>query len=125
MSGENLFVLVGSEASEPSVDTNMVERLKARLTDNGVAPSDAILIDCLENAKHAILSRRFPYGEYPDDVEPRYKDLQYRLAIEIYNRIGAEGQLSMSENGISRSWDGSWASSQLLNEIVPFAGVVS
>lgn len=103
----------------------MIDRLRERLTDNGVAPSDAVLTDCLENAKHAILSRRFPYGEYPDDVEPRYKDLQYRLAIEIYNRRGAEGEMSHSENGISRSWDGSWASSQLLNEIVPFAGVVS
>lgn len=103
----------------------MIDRLRARLTDNGVAPSDAVLTDCIESAKHAILSRRFPYGDYPDDVEPRYKDLQYRLAIEIYNRIGAEGQVSHSENGISRSYDGSWMSSQLLDEITPFAGVVS
>lgn len=107
------------------MDEEMINRLKMRLTENGVVPATAVLEDCLENAKHAILSRRFPYGEYPDDVEPRYKDLQYRLAIEIYNRIGAEGEVSHSENGISRSWDGSWASSQLLNEIVPFAGVVS
>ena len=122
----------------------MIDRLRARLTDNGVAPSDAILSDCLENAKNAILSRRFPYGDWPvrdvvevdpntgeetvvgteTYVEDRYLDLQYRLAIEIYNRLGAEGEVSHSENGISRSWDGSWASSQLLNEIVPFAGVV-
>lgn len=125
MSGESLYIRVGSASPEPPIDPNMVERLKERLTDNGVVPSDAILADCLENAKHAILSRRFPYGDYPDDVEPRYKDLQYRLAIEIYNRMGAEGELSHSENGISRSWDGSWASSQLLNEVVPFAGVVN
>ena len=103
----------------------MIDRLRERLTDNGVVPSDAILTDCIESAKHAILSRRFPYGEYPDDVEPRYKDLQYRLAIEIYNRQGAEGETAHSENGISRTYDGAWASSQLLNEIVPFAGVVS
>lgn len=123
----------------------MIDRLRARLTDNGVVPSDAILTDCIESAKHAILSRRFPYGDWPvrdvvevdpdteeetvvgteTYVEDRYLDLQYRLAIEIYNRQGAEGELSHSENGISRSWDGSWASSQLLNEVVPFAGVVN
>lgn len=103
----------------------MIDRLRERLTDNGVVPSDAILTDCIESAKHAILSRRFPCGDYPDDVEPRYEDLQYRLAIEIYNRMGAEGELSHSENGISRSYDGSWASSQLLNEVTPYAGVVS
>lgn len=123
----------------------MIDRLRTRLTDNGVVPSNTILEDCLENAKNAILSRRFPYGDWPvrnvvevdpdtgeetvigteTYVEDRYLDLQYRLAIEIYNKQGAEGEVSHSENGISRSWDGSWASSQLLNEIVPFAGVVS
>ncbi len=103
----------------------MIDRLRARLTDNGVAPSDAVLTDCIESAKHAILSRRFPYGEYPNEIEDRYVDLQYRLAIELYTRRGAEGELSHSENGISRTWDGSWASSQLLNEVVPFAGVVN
>ena len=125
MSENNLYVLVGSEDGGSPVDTDMLSRLRTRLTDNGVVPSDEILTDCIENAKHAILSRRFPYGNYPSDVENRYKELQYRLAIEIYNRLGAEGEISHSENGISRSWDGSWASSQLLNEIVPFAGVVS
>lgn len=104
---------------------DMIDRLRERLTDNGVVPSDAILTDCIESAKHAILSRRFPYGDYPDSVEERYKDLQYRLAIEIYNRMGAEGEVSHSENGISRSWDGAWASSQLLNEVVPFAKAVN
>ena len=103
----------------------MIDRLRERLTDNGVVPSDAILADCIESAKHAILSRRFPYGDYPDEVEDRYKDLQYRLAIEIYNRQGSEGETAHSENGISRTYDGAWASNQLLNEIVPFAGVVN
>ncbi len=103
----------------------MIDRLRARLTDNGVAPSNAILEDCIESAKHAILSRRYPFGEYPDEIENRYKDLQYRLAIEIYNRQGSEGETAHSENGISRSYDGAFASSQLLNEVVPFAGVVN
>lgn len=103
----------------------MIDRLRERLTDNGVVPSDAILMDCIESAKHAILSRRFPYGEYPEDVEPRYKDLQYRLAIEIYNRQGAEGETNHNENGVNRAYDGAWMSSQLLNEITPYAGVVS
>ena len=103
----------------------MIDRLRARLTDNGVAPSNAILEDCIENAKNAILSRRFPYGNWPYEVEDRYKDLQYRLAIEIYNRLGAEGEVSHSENGISRTWNGSWASSQLLNEVVPFIKAVN
>lgn len=103
----------------------MIDRLRTRLTDNGVAPSDAVLEDCLESAKNAILSRRFPYGDYPNEVEDRYLDLQYRIAVDIYNKSGAEGELTHNENGISRTFEGAWISPQLLREIVPYAGVVS
>lgn len=104
---------------------DILRRMRTTLTSNGETPNDDILESCIESAKHAILSRRFPYGEYPDDVEPRYKDLQFRLAVEIYNRQGSEGELSHAEPGNSRSYDGAWMSSQLLNEITPVAGVVS
>lgn len=102
----------------------MIDRLRERLTDNGVVPSDAILTDCIESAKHAILSRRFPYGEYPDEVEERYKDLQYRLAIAAYNKEGAEFETSHSENGVSRTWGSEGFPKELLDEIVPFAGII-
>ena len=57
-------------------------------------------------------------------LEPRYLDLQYRCAIDLYNRTGAEGQVSHSENGISRGWGAEWISQELLNEVVPMCGVV-
>lgn len=95
------------------------ERLKFRTGE----PDDAVLIDCLECAKNAILSRRFPYGDWPDSVEPRYVDLLYRISVDLYNKSGAEGQIGHSENGISRQFESSWISEQLLKEIVPFAGV--
>lgn len=56
-------------------------------------------------------------------VEPRYENLQLRIAEDMYNRIGASGQLSHSENGISRSWGSEWVSEELLQEIVPCVGV--
>lgn len=83
----------------------------------------AILEDCLETAKNAIMSRRFPYGDWPDELENRYADLQYRIALDLYNKRGAEGQLSHGENGISRGFESSWISMQLLSEIVPTCGV--
>ena len=119
----------------------MKERLILRLTDNGVAPDANIVEDCIETAKNAILSRRFPFTEWPTRevtvtvnnesvtveetyVEPRYLDLQFRIALDLYNRIGVEGEISHSENGITRHYDASWISSQLLDEIVPYCGVV-
>ena len=98
-----------------------LERLKIRITEN---VSDIELEDLLESAKAVILSRRFPFGEHPVDIEDKYKDLQIRIAVEMYNKQGAEGETSHSENGISRSYSSASVSEELLREITPKAGVV-
>lgn len=103
----------------------MLERLELYTSES----NEDILSDCIESAKHAILSRRYPYGDYPTNengetyIENRYEDLQFRLALDRYNRMGSEGQFAHSENGISRSYDGSWFSEELLSEITPYCGV--
>ena len=98
-----------------------LERLKIRITEN---VSDIELEDLLESAKAVILSRRFPFGEQPPEIENRYKDLQIRIAVEMYNKQGAEGETSHSENGISRSYANAGVSEDLLREITTKAGVV-
>lgn len=95
-------------------------RLKLRTGE----PDEAILEDCLESAKAAIMSRRFPYQEWPDELESRYLDLQFRCALDLYNRAGAEGQLVHNENSINRTWESSWISESLLREVTPVAKVV-
>lgn len=98
-----------------------LERLKIRLTEN---VSDIELEDLLESAKAVILSRRFPFGEVPEILEERYKDLQVRIAVEMYAKRGAEGQTAHSENGVSRTYSSAGVSEELLREITPKAGVV-
>lgn len=112
-----------------------LERLQRRILEE---PDDGILEEMLESAKSIILTRRFPFGEWPTEpvenemgqiekvtvLEPRYRDLQIRIAEDMYNRLGASGQISHSENGISRSWGSEWVSQQLLHEIIPYVGVL-
>lgn len=98
-----------------------LERLKIRIPENA---NDAELEDLLESAKAVILARRFPFGEQPAEIESKYKDLQIRIAVEMYNKQGAEGETSHSENGISRSYASASVSEDLLREITPKAGVV-
>ncbi len=98
-----------------------LERLKIRITENVL---DEELEDILESAKAVILSRRFPFGDYPEDIEPRYKDLQIRIAVEMYAKRGAEGETAHSENGVSRTYASANVSEDLLREITPKAGVV-
>lgn len=96
------------------------ERLEKMLPE---ATSDerAVLI---ELSKETVLNRRYPFG-YPDgtEVEPRYVTVQLRVAMELYNRQGAEGQTSHTENGISRIFDTANISPNLLKSIVPMAKV--
>lgn len=106
---------------------DILEKLRSRTGEENVA----LLEDLLETAKYAILARRFPYKDYPTDedgnpvIEARYLDLQYRMALDLYNKQGAEGQISHSENGVLRSYESSWISAQLLEEVTPFVGTVS
>lgn len=113
----------------------VLERMKLRIPEE---PDEAVFLDCIESAKNAILTRRFPFQEWPTRtvtldagttaeetfVEPRYQDLLYRVAVELYNKTGAEGQLSHGENEIQRTYESSWISEQLLMEVTPFVGVL-
>ena len=98
-----------------------LERLKIRITEN---VSDVELEDILESAKAVILSRRFPYGFYPLEIEDRYKDLQIRIAVEMYAKRGAEGETAHSENGVSRTYSSASVSEELLREITPKGSVI-
>lgn len=97
-----------------------LERLKLRTQE----PDDAVLMDCLESAKAAILARRFPFQDWPDELEHRYLDLQYRIALAIFNKEGGEYEISHSENGVSRSYSSEGIPVELLNEVTPFVGTV-
>ena len=98
-----------------------LERLKIRITEN---VTDDELEDILESAKAVILSRRFPFGEQPAEIEDKYKDLQIRIAVEMFSKRGAEGETAHSENGVSRSYASASVSEDLLREITPKAGVI-
>lgn len=98
---------------------NNLDRLKLRIPE----ADEEILEDCLESAKNAIMARRYPFGGRPDYLPVEYLDLQFRIAMDLYNKIGAEGEKSHSENGISRTFESSWISKQLLMEVTPLVGV--
>ena len=98
-----------------------LERLKLRIPENN---NDLELEDVLESAQAIILSRRYPFGEQPTELEPKFLDLQIRIAVEMYNKRGVEGQTSHSENGVSRGYSSASVSEELLREITPKVGVV-
>lgn len=77
----------------------------------------------LNAAAEALLNRLYPFGWADEPVPPRYYTLQCRLAMELWARQGAEGELTHSENGVSRSWESSTLN-PLLRSVPPFVGGV-
>lgn len=91
-----------------------LERLKALI--GNPAESDAVLEFYLENAKDIICDIRFSI-----DVEQKYLTQQIKIALELYNKRGAEGQASHGENGIMRTYEKADVSPSLLAQITPIA----
>lgn len=86
---------------------------------------DDLLFELLAQAGAIVLNRRFPFG-YPEGMEVphQYERLQISIALELFNKMGAEGETSHNENGISRTYEAGDISPSLLKQIIPMcAGV--
>lgn len=103
----------------------LVDEVKIRLNDMNICDADTALIEsCLYDAKQAILERRYPYGFDADQIlEPQFRSRQIRAAVALYNKVGAEGQTSHSENGVQRVYTADDIPSAILNSISPVAKV--
>lgn len=103
--------------------TSQLMILRAWLPD---VKDDNLLMAALDRAKLGILDLRFPFGYGENqDLEPQYKGLQIEWAIELINKMGAEGQTAHSENGTSRTYECGDVSNSLKRRVVPMAKVVS
>lgn len=81
--------------------------------------SDATILFLLDNAKDIICDLRDT-----EEVEQKYRNLQVRIALELYNKMGIEGQTGHSENGISRSFSSADVSFDILERITPVAKTI-
>ena len=96
-------------------DLEKLNLLKSLLNE-GAPASDTVYTFYLDSAEKVICEIR-----NSDSVESNYELTQIKMAIEMYNKRGAEGQTSHSENGIARNYEASGISQTLLDEVTPFA----
>lgn len=100
-----------------------IEKLKVLISPD--TASDELLSYLLEQSEGIILNRRYPFGA-PEDasLSPLHEQIQIRIAVELYSKMGAEGQTQHTENGVSRTWEAGDVSPSLLKHIVPVCGSV-
>ena len=93
-----------------------------------IAP-DTASTDLLElmvkQAESVVLNKMYPFGAPESAAVPaRYEQVQLRIAVELYNKMGAEGQTAHDENGIKRTYEAADVSPSLLKQITPMCGSV-
>jgi hypothetical protein len=100
-----------------------IERLAVLLSPD--TASDDLLLYLLEQSEGIILNRRYPFGA-PEGVtlSAFHEQIQLRIAMELFSKMGAEGQIEHAENGVTRKWEAADVSPSLLRLIVPVCGSV-
>lgn len=84
-----------------------------------------IMEDLIRQARKIALSRVFPFYDYSKKTLPvKYTEWQYRCAIELYNLADKSGFHTYSENGLSWGKITDGVSKQLLEELMPRAGIL-
>lgn len=87
--------------------------------------TDDLLSYLLEMSEGIVLNRRYPLGAPQGaTVEARYEHIQIQIALELYSKMGAEGQTAHNENGVNRTYEAADVSPSLLRRIVPRVGSV-
>lgn len=88
------------------------------LCGNDTALTSALCETLLSKAEHAILRRLYPI-KFPDgsEVPTEYEMLQCELATRYFFRMGGEGEIRHSENGIYRTYKDT-TDEDLLSEVV-------
>ena len=105
------------------------EKLKLLRTMVGQASdgenwTDEILLAYLDIAGREIIRRAYPFKENVVDVPDKYNTLQCEIANYLLNKRGAEGEISHSENGISRSYESGNIPESMLKSVIPYCGVM-
>jgi hypothetical protein len=100
-----------------------IEKLKVLISPD--TASDSLLSYLLEQSEGIILNRRYPFGA-PEGatLSALHEQIQLRVAVEIFSKMGAEGQVMHTENGVTRTWEDGEISPSLLKTIVPVCGSV-
>jgi hypothetical protein len=104
-------------------DMEKAERLATLISPDTASPD--LLTILLGQAEGIVLNKRYPFGVPENATVPAaYEHIQIQIALELFTKMGAEGQTAHSENGINRTYEAADVSPSLLRRIVPLVGSV-
>lgn len=102
-------------------DEQKVQMIQQLITDMTVTSEE--IRSYLALSADRIINRIWPFGGAPMAWPSQYDLVQVQLAVRMIARKGGEGEISHSENGVSRTYD-SVDDEDILNQLAPYAGVM-
>ena len=98
--------------------------LKTILGDDASLATDEQLLACLSSAEEAILRKAYPFDSSVTEVPSIYEKLLCDIAVYLFNKRGAEGEISHNENGINRTYESADVPDSVLKRVVPKVGTL-
>ena len=110
-----------------TLTTSVQTKALAYMTESGetLQSFPSSIVDFV--VEYAINESHFPTDYTDEQIDTRLSRCVNALAmacIEVYSRVGGEGEKAHSENAISRTYDGAWISSRLHDVLPNFVGVI-
>ena len=110
-----------------TLTTTVQTKALAYITESGetLASFPSSIVDFV--VEYAINESHFPRDYTDEQIATRLSRCVNALAmacIEVYSRVGGEGEKAHSENSISRTYDGAWISSRLHDVLPNYVGVI-
>lgn len=100
--------------------TDMKLKMLKSMTDE---EDKDVLSTYLSLAEKVVLQKAYPY-ENVSKVPMKYDAVHVEIAAYMINKRGAEGEVSHSENGVSRTYEDGDIPPSLLRAITPVVGVL-
>ena len=98
---------------------------KLRRQVGASASDDDLLLMYLTDAERAIINRLYPMDDTDCTIPDKYESRLVEIATYLYNKRGAEGEVSHNENGISRTYESASIPESMLSDIIPYGSVIS
>lgn len=83
-----------------------------------------IVLAYYKMAKSIVINKAYPFKNDVTEVPEKYVGNVIEIAAYLLNKRGAEGEISHSENGISRTYGNASVPDDMLNKIIPSVGVL-
>lgn len=97
-------------------------RILRQKLDSNDTTTDEVANAYLANAGRIVVNLAFPFGTGNEVVPDKYAYEQIEIALYLLNKRGAEGEISHSEGGISRTYEAADIPVSLRSRITPRVG---